>query len=85
MKKLTIEHCRGQSYDNGSNIAGTYKEVQTRIRVVSRVDSLNIVGVLFTSSCPEPVTLFGIAHKVFVFFVSCTTRWKIMQKCTNPT
>jgi len=28
---LDLELCRGQSYDNGSNMAGKYKGVQARI------------------------------------------------------
>lgn len=96
MEKLTLDgldigHCRGQSYDNGSNMASTYKGVQARITEVNRLaefvpclaHSLNLVGVHSASSCPEAVSLFGIVQKVFVFFVSSTTRWDIMKKCTK--
>ena len=88
---VDIGQCRGQSYDNGSNMAGTYKGVQARIKEMNELaefvpclaHSLNLVGVHSASSCPEAVNLFGIVQKVFCFFVGSTTRWDIMKKCTK--
>lgn len=85
---LDIKQCRGQSYDNGANMAGTYNGVQARIAAINDLaefvpclaHSLNLVGVHSASSCPEAINLFGLIQKVFCFFVGSTTRWDIMKK-----
>lgn len=85
---LDIGQCRGQSYDNGSNMAGIYKGVQARIAernalakfVPCLAHSLNLVGVHSASSCQEAVNLFGLIQKVYCFFVGSTTRWDTMKK-----
>nr|CAH7732522.1 unnamed protein product [Callosobruchus chinensis] len=93
LEKLTVDdldigQCRGQSYDNGSNMAGIYKGVQARIAernelaefVPCLAHSLNLVGVHSASSCQEAINLFGLIQKVYSFFVGSTTRWDIMKK-----
>jgi len=48
---INIENCRGQSYDNASNMSGTYNRLQTRIKRYATVGfipclahSLSLVG-----------------------------------------
>ncbi|CAH0551080.1 unnamed protein product [Brassicogethes aeneus] len=85
---LDIGQCRGQSYDNGSNMAGIHKGVEARIAernelaefVPCLAHSLNLVGVHSASSCQEAINLFGLIQKVYCFFVGSTTRWDIMKK-----
>ncbi|VEN56975.1 unnamed protein product [Callosobruchus maculatus] len=85
---LDIDQCRGQSYDNGSNMAGIYKGAQARIAernelaefVPCLAHSLNLVGVHSASSCQEAINLFGLIQKVYTFFVGSSTRWDIMKK-----
>lgn len=85
---LDIGQCRGQSYDNGSNMAGIHKGVQARIAernelaefVPCLAHSLNLVGVHSASSCQETVNLFELIQKLYCFFIGSTTRWDIMIK-----
>lgn len=88
---LDINNCRGQSYDNGSNMAGVYKGVQSRIQEKNKLavfvpclaHSLNLVGVHASSACTEASHVFGIVQRIFCFFVSSTMRWEIMKKHTK--
>ncbi|GBP94098.1 Zinc finger MYM-type protein 1 [Eumeta japonica] len=71
---LDIGQCRGQSYDNGSNMASIHKGVQARIAernelaefVPCLAHSLNLVGVHSASSCQEAINLFGLIQKYIV-------------------
>nr|CAI5843044.1 unnamed protein product [Callosobruchus analis] len=68
---IDIGQCRGQSYDNGSNMASIHKEVQAWIAeknelaefVPCLAHSLNLVGVHSASSCQEAINLFGPIQK----------------------
>nr|XP_022921133.1 uncharacterized protein LOC111429458 [Onthophagus taurus] len=85
---LDIGQCRGQSYHNGSNMAGIHKGVQARIAernelaefVPCVAHALNLGDVHSASSCQEAINLFGLIQKVYCFFVGSTTRWDIMKK-----
>lgn len=56
---LDISFCRGQSYDNASNMAGKYSGLQARIKQINPLaefipcsaHSLNLVGVHAVESC----------------------------------
>ncbi len=53
MYTIDLKDCRGQTYDNASNIAGTYAGLQARIKLLNILTefipcsghSLNLVGV----------------------------------------
>ena len=61
-KSIDIKYCRGQSYDDASNMSGNYNGVQSRIKCVcSYADfcpccahSLNLVGTCAVESCSDP-------------------------------
>ena len=63
---VDVSMCRGQSYDNASNMAGKYAGVQAIIKercpeaffVPCFAHSLNIVGEQMSSSSPECVLFF---------------------------
>lgn len=88
---LDLQQCRGQSYDNGSNMAGIHKGVESRIVqqnelaefVPCMAHSLNLVGMHAASACTEAVKLFGTVQSVFNFFVNSTTRWNLLKECTK--
>ena len=85
---LDIKNCRGQSYDNGANMAGIYKGVQTRILTENKLacfvpcsaHSLNLVGVHAAELSPQAQSFFGIVNRLFVFFSSSTSRWEVLKK-----
>ncbi|KAL4119133.1 hypothetical protein QTP88_011984 [Uroleucon formosanum] len=84
---LRISDCRGQSFDNGSNMSGKIKGVQARIIEMNKLakfipcsaHSLNLIGVNCAKSIPKVETFFGIVQKLFNFFSSSTQRWDILM------
>ncbi|KAF0710596.1 Uncharacterized protein FWK35_00036342, partial [Aphis craccivora] len=84
---LRISDCRGQSFDNGSNMSGKIKGVQARIIEMNKharfipcsAHSLNLIGVNCAKSIPKVETFFGIVQKLFNFFSSSTQRWDILM------
>lgn len=85
---LDIMNCRGQSYDNASNMAGKYSGLQARIKDVCPLaeyipcsaHSLNLVGTNAVHSCNQAVSFFGIVQTLYNFFSCSTHRWQILQK-----
>ena len=86
---IDIHNCRGQSYDNASNMSGKYKGMQAVINRESEnaiyipcfAHSLNLVGQCAVDCCTEAVSFFGLVQKLYVFFSSSTSRWKILSEC----
>ena len=74
---LDIDLCRGQSYDNASNMSGKYTRVQARIKEVNRCapyvprasHSLNPVGNVAVECCREAVSFLSIVSEVYNFFL----------------
>lgn len=74
---LDISNCRGQSYDNASNMSGIYSGVQARIKQLSPLaeyvpcaaHSLNLVGSCAAESCIEAVSFFGLLQELYNFLV----------------
>lgn len=83
---INIHDCRGQSYDNASNMSGPYSGLQTRIRDVNKyaeyipcaAHSLNLVGVKAVECVTEVIAYFGIVQKVYTFFSLSTYRWNVL-------
>jgi hypothetical protein len=73
---IDIKNCRGQSYDNASNMTGAYTGLQARIQEVSPTavytpcagHSLNLVGEHAARSCTESINFFGFIQNIYVFF-----------------
>ena len=85
---LDIKNCRGQSYDNASNMSGQYSGLQARIKSSCKYaafvpcvgHSLNLVGACAAESCVTAVSFFGLVQKVYTFFSASTHRWAILKK-----
>lgn len=83
-KNISISDCRGQSYDNASNMSGKYKGTQAYIRtkcefadfVPCMAHSLNLVGVCAAECCRDAVNLFGIIQRLYVYLSKSTYRWQ---------
>lgn len=88
---INIADCRGQSYDNGSNMSGKHKGVQARIQekhptaIYSpcAAHSLNLVGVHAASCCPDAMTFFGCINRLYILFSGSPDRWSILTKKTG--
>lgn len=83
---ISIANCRGQGYDNGSNMAGVYKGIQANILAVNSLafyspcacQSLNFCGYHAAESSPEVQKFLGVVQKLYNFFSSSPMRWEIL-------
>jgi hypothetical protein len=81
---INLEDCRGQSYDNASNMSGIYNGLQAKIQeqaplamfVPCAAHSLNLVGTSAAESSTEACHFFMLLEEVYTFFVRSTERWK---------
>ena len=84
---INIADCRGQSYDNASNMSGKYNGMQAIIReqnelavyVPCAAHSLNLVGQFAASCCQLVQGFFDFLQRLFSFFVASTYRWKLLN------
>ncbi|XP_065684327.1 zinc finger MYM-type protein 1-like [Hydra vulgaris] len=85
---LNINNCRGQSYDNASNMSGRYTGLQARIKKVNPLatfvpcsaHSLNLVGECAVDCCIYASEFFILLQNIYKFFSASTYRWEILQK-----
>ncbi|GBN34922.1 Zinc finger MYM-type protein 1 [Araneus ventricosus] len=85
---LDIKNCRGQSYDNGANMAGKYQGVQARISesnplakfVPCAAHTLNLVGVNAATAVHEVAGYFGTVNCLYTYFSASTNRWEVLLK-----
>lgn len=83
---ISIENCRGQSYDNASNMSGSFEGVQSHVKkqnhlalyIPCTAHSLNLVGVHSVDCCVEAISFFGFLQKLYNFFSFSTHRWEIL-------
>ncbi|KAL4153194.1 hypothetical protein QTP88_001027 [Uroleucon formosanum] len=86
--KIPLEDCKGQGYDNGSNMKGVYKGAQAIILRANNeaiysactCHSLNLCGEQAAESCPAAITFFGAIQKLYNIFSSSPQRWEILKK-----
>jgi len=84
---VDMKNCRGQCYDNASNMSGTYKGLRARIQEISPLadwipcaaHSLNLVGVCSVDCCSEANLFFRLVQSIFYFFSASPGRWKILM------
>lgn len=85
---LDMSNCRGQSYDNASNMAGKYSGLQARLKSLNPVadfipcaaHSLNLVGVNAVESCSFALQFFSLVQQVYNFFSASTNRWQYLSE-----
>ncbi|XP_066323956.1 uncharacterized protein [Miscanthus floridulus] len=83
---LDIDDIRGQGYDNGSNMKGKHKGVQSRLLEINprakyvpcACHSLNLTLCDMAKSCTKADTFFGIVQRIYVLFAGSTKRWKFL-------
>ncbi|XP_011170616.3 zinc finger MYM-type protein 1-like [Solenopsis invicta] len=86
--QIPFAECRGQGYDNGSNMNGQYKGAQREIlnNIPFAIFSpcgchtLNLCGVQAAECCSQVLTFYGVVQKLFNTFSSSPQRWEILQK-----
>ncbi|KAL4126320.1 hypothetical protein QTP88_010542 [Uroleucon formosanum] len=88
---IDLKDCRGQAYDNGANMKGQYKGVQSRIIAKNprayfspcACHNLNLLLGDIAKSSTVAVGFFGTIQRIYCLFASSTKRWGIFKKhCT---
>ena len=81
---LDLADCRGQAYDNASNMSGKYNGLQAHLKrqnplihyIPCAAHSLNLVGVnCVENSCREASDFFDLLQALYAFCSSSTHRW----------
>lgn len=82
--EIDLANCRGQGYDNGSNMSGISKGAQALIFqknpfavfIPCSAHSLNLCGVHAVKSCVPIKNFFRNIQTLSNFFSSSPVRWK---------
>ena len=85
---LDTANCRGQCFDNGSNMKGKHKGVQSRLRQINSAalflpccnHSLNLVVCDAVNCTIVSKNFFGNIQRIYCFFAGSTKRWNIFSK-----
>ncbi|KAJ7983542.1 hypothetical protein DPEC_G00376890 [Dallia pectoralis] len=85
---LDIANCRGQSYDNGSNMQGKKQGVQKRVldmnnkalSVPCGSHTLNLVVGDAAKSSLTSISFFGLLQRLYTLFSSSVNRWAILTE-----
>lgn len=89
---LEISDCRGQTYDNGSNMSGKYSGLQARLKAINPLafyipcaaHSANLSGSRAAECCRESSAFFIFLQSLFNFFSSSTQRWNLLTSFFGP-
>ncbi|XP_050302052.1 zinc finger MYM-type protein 1-like [Anthonomus grandis grandis] len=84
---LDIQNCRGQSYDNASNMSGRFSGLQARIKAHNELaicvacagHSLNLVVQNAADCCFEATPFFMLVQAFYTFFSASTHRWNLLS------
>lgn len=85
---LDLSNCRGQSYDNGSNMQGKKQGVQKRVLELNSKalcvpcgsHSLNLVVGDAAKSSVTSISFFGPLQRLYTLFSSSVHRWSILTE-----
>jgi len=85
---IPLSYCRGQGYDNGSNMKGQVSGVQGRILranpkalyVPCSCHSQNLVLCDAANSCVSAKCFFANVHRLYTLFAASVQRWEILRK-----
>jgi hypothetical protein len=88
---IDIKNCRGQAYDNASNMSGIYNGLQACIKKYSKnanfvpcaAHSLNLIGSNAAEITKEGTRFFYDCQMVYTFFSSSTYRWNLYEQSTK--
>ncbi|MBN3309056.1 ZMYM1 protein, partial [Amia calva] len=81
---LDLSNCRGQSYDNASNMSGKYNGLQAHLKMQNPLihympcvgHSLNLVGMnSIDDSCEEVTSFFYLLQSLYTFCSTSTQCW----------
>ena len=84
--QIKLCDCRGQSYDNGSNMSGKYLGLQARIQernpladyIPCFAHSLNLVSHSAVDNISAASKFFELVENVYYFFSTSTHWWELL-------
>jgi len=87
-ESINFADCRGQTYDNASDMSGRYGGMQAYLTNVNLLafyipcmaHSLNLVGVCAVDCCKDAVSFFGFVQNLYTLFSASTRRWAILKE-----
>lgn len=90
---ISFQDCRGQSYDNGSNMKGKNKGVQARLiekncralYVPCGTHTLNLMVADSAKQSTDAISFFGVVQKLYTLFSAAPQRWAILKQHVNIT
>lgn len=85
---LDIRDCRGQSYDNGSNMMGHKQGVQAKFLQLNKKalcvpcssHTLNLVVTDAAKSSVVSISFFGVLQRLYNLLSSSVQRWAVLQE-----
>lgn len=85
---LNLADCRGQSYDNGSNMMGHKQGVQARILQLNEKalcvpcssHTLNLVVADAAKTSVTSISFFGVLQRLYTIFSSSVQHWAVLQQ-----
>ena len=88
---INIKDCRGQTFDNASNMSGKYAGMQAHICNINQfavyvpcaAHSLNLVAKFAVDSCQGALLYFTFIQNLYSFFSASTYRWSILKKALS--
>ena len=84
---VDIKDCRGQSYDNASNMRGLQARIKEKSQFAEYVPcfahSLNLVGKCAAECCPEAARFFTFVENIYTFFSASTHRWGLLTNALS--
>lgn len=89
--EIDISNCRGQSYDNASNMAGLIGGLQAKISEMNKLaiyvpcgaHSLNLVGKNAVAKNATAAAFFEFVERLYHFFVYSTFRWEKLKSALS--
>ncbi|XP_022872420.1 zinc finger MYM-type protein 1-like [Olea europaea var. sylvestris] len=86
--ELDIDNVRGQGYDNGANMKGQHKGVQSRLLQLNPrafyipcgCHGLNLALCDMATCCSKAKSFFGVVQRIYTLFSSSTKRWKVFKE-----
>ena len=85
---IPFKDCRGQGYDNASNMSGRYNGAQNILKQENPLctfspcgcHSLNLCGAKSALCCKDAITFFGTIQTIYCIFSASPKRWAILVR-----
>lgn len=85
---IDIKNCRGQCYDNASNMSGIQNGLQAKIKDLNKKacflpcddHSLNLIVKFAAECCLYATQYFMLLQRLYTFLSASTSRWRVVTE-----